>query len=59
MNTIVNTSDSLQVDVTMEPVQHLMESSMEDDTVDMDISDDDTAASVLQDSCNKQQERTK
>ena len=44
VNTIVNTSDSLQVDVTMEPVQHLMESSMEDDTVDVDISDDDTAA---------------
>ena len=44
VNTIVNTSDSLQVDVTMEPVQHLMESSMEDDTVDVDISDNDTAA---------------
>ena len=28
----------------MEPVQYLMESSMEDDTVDVDMSDDDTAA---------------
>ena len=28
VNTIVNTSDSLQVDVTMEPAQYLMESSM-------------------------------
>ena len=44
VNTIVNTSDSLQVDVTMEFVQHLMELSMEDDTVDVFISDDDTAA---------------